>query len=102
MTDWFSKLTKATLTTKKTAITVATILINDWIANFGILSRVLIDNGSQLTPKSFQAIHKELRLKLLIVTEYYQQRNGQVNRLKGTIVSRHRHYIAEHQQGWDS
>lgn len=52
-TERFTKLTKATMTTKKTTNTVGTIFINDWIASFGIPLKVLTDNHPQFTSKFF-------------------------------------------------
>lgn len=56
MTNRFSKLTEAIWTTKTTATTVATIFINDWVANYGIPSKIMTDNSPQLTSKFFQEI----------------------------------------------
>lgn len=102
MTDRFSKLTKALPTAKTTATTVATTSLEHWVANFGILSKVVTDNGPQFTSKFFAALCTQLGIKAMTTTEYHPQANGQVERFNRTIASRQQHYVAEHRCDWDA
>lgn len=72
------------------------------VPNFGILLKVLTDNGPQFTSKFFQEIFEELGVKPLTTTECRPETNGQVERFNATIILRLCHYIAKHQQDWDS
>lgn len=58
-----STVAKSTPTTKTKATTVATIFSNDWIANFGIPSKVLTKNGPLFKFKIIQTFSKELGSK---------------------------------------
>lgn len=53
ITDRFSMLIEAIMTTKMTAITVAATFINHFIGNMRIPYRVLTNNRPRFTPKDF-------------------------------------------------
>lgn len=89
----FSKLMKANQTTEITATIVATVFINDWMANFRIPSKVSTDNRPQLTSKFFQDIFAELGVKPLRPKDH-PQINGRVKRSNATTVSGLRPYVA--------
>lgn len=48
MTERFSKLTVAILTTKINSMQIATVILKNWIVQNGIPSYILTDNGSSL------------------------------------------------------
>lgn len=79
MMDRFSKLTKATLTTKAITALVSTIFINDRIPTSLILSHVLTDNGPKFTTRYFQVSCEELGVKPLTTAEYHTQANKKSN-----------------------
>lgn len=56
MTDRYTKLTKATLTTKANATTVTSIFFENRVANYGTPSELLTDNGLRLVSKIFVAL----------------------------------------------
>lgn len=54
---------------KTMTTTVGTIFINDWLANFGIPSKVFADDSRKPTTTGFQVICEELVAKSLTATE---------------------------------
>lgn len=62
---------------------------------------MLVDNDPKFVSKVFGAEFGYKRFRHLIATTYHPQVNGQPERYNNTIVTRLRHYIANHQLGWD-
>lgn len=96
-----SKLTRAVPTAKTSATQVANIILEHWIVPFDIPSYVLPDHGPQFVSKFFATICGFLDVRHLTTTAYHPQTNGQVERFNKTIVTRLRHYLADHQRSWD-
>ena len=80
---------------------VARTFFNDWVGPYGPPSFLLTDNGPQFVAKFFAAICLLLGVKQHTITAYHPQTNGQVERYNKTLVSRLRHYVADHQRNWD-
>lgn len=99
--DRFSNPTNAIPTAKITAKTVATIFLEPWVSNFGILTKFLTDRGPQITSEFFAGICTKFRVNAITTTEYHFQANGQVDRLNLPIFSRLRDNVAEHRKNWD-
>lgn len=53
MTERYTKLTKSIPARKKKAASVARIILERWLTNFGIPSKLPTDNGHEFLLKSF-------------------------------------------------
>jgi len=60
ITDRFSKLTKCVALRRITAISVASAIIDAWVACYGPPDRILSDQGPQFMSKVFIAVMKVL------------------------------------------
>ena len=56
----------------------------------------------QFTARYFQHALTSLGVKHVPTSTYHPQTNGQTEQYNGAIVSRLRHYVAEHQRNWDA
>ena len=87
MSDAYTKYTKAIATRDQTALTVAKVIMNEWIFNFGVPDRIHSDQGRNF----MSALVKELCLLFGIqqskTTPYHPIGNGQVERMNRTIQS---------------
>lgn len=95
MTDRYTKLAKAITTTKRNAATVAGIFLEYLVANYGIPSKILTDNGPQFVSKLFLAVCNTFRVINISTSEYCPQTNGQADRFKSTVISQLHHYVSE-------
>lgn len=100
MTNSLLRLTKGPLETKNS--NHSRNHFPDWLSNFGISFKILIDNGLQFISELFQDICSELNVKPIATTEYHAQIIEHLERLNATISSQLFHYAARHQQAWDS
>lgn len=99
--DLYTKLTKAILTTKKKAATVARIFVEHWVANYVISFKIVTENGPQFVSKFFVAVCSTLGLNNITTIEYHSQTNGQVECISFTLILQQRHFVFEHQTDWD-
>lgn len=100
--DPYFKLTKATATAKTTATRTVNILMEHWVADLGIPSKVLTKNGPQFTSKFFAALCKQLNVKTVTKTEYHLQAGRHVKRFNATMISSLSEYVAEHENDGDT
>lgn len=101
MADRYSRLTRAVLTAKRNATQIANIFLDHRIIPFGIQNYVLTDNGAQFVIKFFATTCGDLGIKHSTTAAYHPQTNAQVERYNEKIVTRLRHYIADHQRDRD-
>ena len=99
--DRFSKLCRVRALRSITAENLARTFAEDWVFVYGPPTTLLTDNGPQLTAKLFQETCRTLGVKNIYTSTYHPQTNGQVERLKRTLVEMLRHYVADHQRAWD-
>lgn len=82
--------------------TLATVFFERWVNNFGIPTKVLIDNGPPFTSKFLATICTQQSVETITTTSYHPESNGQVKRFKQTVVSRLRYYVTGHRKDWDA
>lgn len=97
ITDWYCRLAKAILAAKMTARRTAIIFMEHCVANLVLPYTVQLETGPQFRFKFFTALCKELAVVTVATAEYHLQANGNVDRINVTMISRLRHYVAEHQ-----
>lgn len=101
ITDRFSKLARALPMKTMKAEPTARAFLESWAYVYGPPQHLLTDNGSNFTSKFFQSICLAIGSKNLFTTAYHPQTNGQAERYNRTLVTRLRHFVAEHQRNWD-
>ena len=101
ITDRFTKLCRAIPLKNTKAVTTAKAFLESWIYVYGPPRLLLTDNGRSFTSKFFQSICLAVGTKNLFTTAYHPQSNGQAERYNRTLVTRLRHFVAEHQDNWD-
>lgn len=97
ITDSYSKLTRASPTSKTLLTTMKNVSLNHWIVCFCIPSYLLTDNGPKFIIKFFVSICGYLDMKHLTTTKYHPQTNGQAKQYNCTIITQLRHDFAAHQ-----
>lgn len=96
--DRYSKLTRAISKAKTTATHDTNVFFDHWVVPYDIPKYHLTGNSPQFVSKFFETICTYLGVKQLTNTAYHSQAIGQVERYNKTIVTRLRHYVAEHQK----
>lgn len=83
--DRFSRWPEAYPIKDQTAETIATTLINNWIARFGIPSKITTDQGRQFESQLFHQLNNMLGIKHLRTNAYHPQANGMIERFHRTL-----------------
>lgn len=102
MADRYTKLTKAIPNSKTNATTIARIFLEKWVANYGILSKLLSDNGPKFAEKFFMEVCSTLGVDNIPITQYQRPTNSQAEHFHSTLISRLLRYASEHYTGWDT
>lgn len=97
----FSKVIRAIAVRKTTAVTVASALIEVWVASYGPPDRLLHDQGRQFMSEFFKAVCRALGSDNKDTTPWHPQTNGEVERYNRTIVTQIRHYVFDNPRRWD-
>lgn len=92
----YKKLTSAIPTPKTNGTRVARMFLEHCVANSGILSILLTDNGPQRLSKFLVAVCSTLGVNGITTTEYNQQTSCETKQSNSTNVRRLRHYVSEH------
>lgn len=69
----------------------ARIFVEDWVIPYVTLDQLLAINGTQIAGKVFNAVSVGLGSKLLMITAYNAQTNGQTERYNKNLFSRLRY-----------
>jgi len=67
------------------AKTVAWVLVNHWVKNFGVPRNIVTDQGKQFEAELFTALCKLLNTKRCRTTGYHPQSNGKIERWHKTV-----------------
>lgn len=101
ITDRFSKLTRAVPMGRVKSIDCASVLLDYWIAAYGLPDRILSDGGPQFTAKFWSQVCNLLSVEPKITTMSRPQTDGQTERFNRTMGRILDHYVAEHPATWD-
>lgn len=71
------------------------------VYTYGSPIYMLTDKGSKLKAKLFPPVCNILGVKNYFTTPYHPQTNGNVERVRKTILQLIGYYMEEHQAGWD-
>lgn len=91
----YTELTKAILTTELNATTMALTSLEHLMANYGIPSKLLNNNGPQIVAKFFVALCSTLRVIIVTITGCLPYISAQAERFSSTIISWHRRCVSK-------
>ena len=100
ITDAYTKYTKAIPTRNKLAITVANILMNEWIFNFGTPQRIHTDQGRNFQSEIVEELCKLFGIVQSSTSPYHPQGNGQCERMNRSIINMLRTLGEEEKSKW--
>lgn len=78
-----------------------TVLVDNWIILYCILTYLQSGDGLQLDLKFFADVYTCLRIHHCTITAYHPQANGQMKRFTKTVVTPLWHYEVEQEADWD-
>ena len=100
--DYFSKWTEAYAIPNQEATTVARVLVEEFVARFGIPRQIHSDQGRNFESKVFQEMCKSLGMDKTRTTPLHPQSDGMVEHFNRTIEEMLSKFVAENQRDWDS
>lgn len=98
----YTKLMKTVPATKTNIKTFARNVLEQWMASFGILSKLLTYDGRQFLSKFFGPVSSTHVVSNITTIEYPLQTSGQGERYISTVLLRLRHYESKHQTDRDA
>ncbi|XP_033760751.1 uncharacterized protein K02A2.6-like [Pecten maximus] len=84
------------------AQTVATIIVEEVVARFGVPQYIHSDQGKQFEGKLFREMCQLLHINKTRTTPYHPQSDGMVERFNKTLASMLSAYVNEHHSDWDT
>ena len=100
--DYFSKWTEAYAIPNQEATTVARVLVEEFVARFGIPRQIHSDQGRNFESKVFQEMCQTLGMDKTRTTPLHPQSDGMIERFNRTIEGMLSKFVAENQRDWDS
>lgn len=101
VSDYFTKWTEAFPMRNMEAETVASIIVEEVIARFGVPQVIHSDQGKQYESRLFQEMCKVLHITKTRTTAYHPQSDGMVERFNGTLETMLSAYVQENHRDWD-
>jgi transposase InsO family protein len=98
--DHFSRWAEAYPVRNQEALTVAKVLMDQWIARFGCPLQILTDQGSCFEAALFQDLCRLLQIDKVRTSPYKPSTNGMIERFHRTLNSMIGKVIAENQRDW--
>ena len=83
-------------------MTIAKVLVNEFISRFGIPRQIHTDQGTQFESKLFQNLCQLLDVDKTRTTALHPQSDGMVERFNKTLEDMISKYIITDQRHWDS
>lgn len=101
VSDYFTKWTEAFALQSMDAETVASTIMEQVIARFGVPSVLHSDQGRQYESKLFSEMCRLLGIRKTRTTPYHPKSDGMVERFNRTLLSMLSTYVQENQRDWD-
>ena len=83
------------------AVTVADLLVKEFICRYGIPRQIHSDQGRQFESEVFQQMCLLFDTDKTKSTAYHPQSNGQVERFKRTLLNMLTKFVSSDQRDWD-
>ncbi|KAG5886025.1 hypothetical protein JTB14_023666 [Gonioctena quinquepunctata] len=99
--DYFSKWAEAYALPNQEAITVADVLVKEWICRFGIPNGAALGSRQNFESNLFQEICLLLNIRKTRTTALHPQSDGMVERMNRTINRHLSKVVSDHQRDWD-
>lgn len=99
--DVFTKWIEAYGIPDQTARTVANIVVNEFIARWGIPLEIHSDQGKTFESQLFQHVCQLLEITKTRTTPYHPSSNGMIERFNQTLVNMMSAYVDKKQENWD-
>lgn len=100
--DYFSKWTEAFTIPNQEATTVARVLVEEFVARFGIPRQIHSDQGRNFESKVFQEMCEALGMDKTRTTPLHPQSDGMIERFNWTIEGMLSKFVTENQRDWGS
>lgn len=101
VTDYFTKWVEAYPLPNIEAETVVNVLMNEFVARYGVPYELHSDQGRQFEAKLIQDLTEKLGIKKTRTTPYHPQSDGLVERFNRTLCSMLSLYVNDHHSDWD-
>ena len=101
ISDYFTRWTEAFAMQNIEAVTVADVLVNEFICRYGIPRQIHSDQGRQFESEVFQQLCLLFGIDKTRSTAYHPQSNGLVERFNRTLLNMLTKCIAADQRDWD-
>ena len=99
--DYFCKWTQAYSLKNHTAQTVADVLVEQSVAQFGVMRSLHSDQGREFESDLIAELCKLLRIHKTHIVSYNTKSDGLVERANRTVVQRLRTLVSEARNDWD-
>lgn len=100
ITDHFAKYAVAVPTKTQTAKTTTEALVSNFIVHYGVMAKLLSDQGSNFEGELIQELCKLLGIEKVRTTPYHPQCNGMSEGYNRTLLSMLGTLEPEHKQNW--
>ena len=100
ITDHFTRFAQAIVTASQKASVVAKVLWDQFFMNYGILEKILSDQGRNFESKLIEELCLLSQVKKLRTTPYRPQTNGSCERFNRTLISMIGTLLDEHKSCW--
>ena len=101
MVDAFSKWAEAVALKRHTAKEVATAILHQWTARYGVPREILSDQGAEFESAVFRHICKIMGIRKIRSSPYHPMANGGVERLNRTLKSLLLGHSSQDREQWD-
>ncbi|KAL1464034.1 hypothetical protein WDU94_003718 [Cyamophila willieti] len=99
--DYFSKWPEAYALPNQEAITVAEVLVTNWISRFGVPLEIHSDQGTNFESRVFQEVCSLLGMRKTRTTPLHPQSDGMVERFNRTMLEHLKKVVDDNQRVWD-
>lgn len=101
ISDYFSKWTEAYALADHKAVTIAGVLVNEFITRFGVPLSIHTDQGRDFESKLIKEICQLLGIEKIRTSPYHPQSDGQVERFNRTLLEMLSKVVNAEQRDWD-
>ncbi|XP_057830370.2 uncharacterized protein LOC131041346 [Cryptomeria japonica] len=101
-TDYFTKWVEAIPTRQATSKVVTKFLLENILTIFGVLQKIVVDNGMCFRSKEFSNFCENYGITLSYSSPYHPQGNGQVESRNKNLLKIIRRILGDNKKAWDS